>query len=144
MEKIQWELRYRSPLSPTKGVDDVLVETDAEHHAKHNGDREAAAKELADWFLANRVASPSTRFVYVRRAVVATSADMRAAAIPTAAAVEQEPAGGSSAQSASRDDSVPQAGQPGYQPPTDGGAGAATGGTSKAGAPKPVAGRVGA
>lgn len=67
----QWQLRYRSPLAPTKGVDDVIIETDS--------DLEPDAHALAQWWLATHMASPATRFVFVRRLVVATSAEMRAA-----------------------------------------------------------------
>lgn len=96
-QRTQWQLRYRSPLAPTKGVDDVIIETEA--------DDPAEARTLADWWLATKVGSPSTRFVYVRRLVVATSAEMRAAQSPTKAAeVEDEPTGPSVAQAMSRDD----------------------------------------
>jgi hypothetical protein len=67
----QWQLRYRSPLAPTKGVDDVIIETDSDH--------EPDAHALAQWWLATHMASPATRFVFVRRLVVATSAEMKAA-----------------------------------------------------------------
>lgn len=97
-ERILWQLRYRSPLSPTRGVDDVVIETAT--------DDPAEAEKLAKWWLEHKVPSPSTRFVYVRRLVVATAADMRAAQSPTAAKkVEDEPVTGPSpAQAASRDD----------------------------------------
>lgn len=136
MADILWQLRYRSPLSPTKGVDDVIIQA---------GDADEA-KRLADWWLANKVASPSTRFVYVRPLVVATMADMLAAALPTAnAPVEDEIIGRNPAQSASRDEKTPQ---PGTAEPNDAGAGVgvgvAGGGTAKAGASKPTVGRVGA
>jgi hypothetical protein len=57
-----WELRYRAPRS----IDNVQIETFT--------DNEAEAKALADAYLAT-LASPSIRFVYVRRIVVARSAD---------------------------------------------------------------------
>jgi hypothetical protein len=95
-----WQLRYRSPLSPTKGVDDVIIETD--------GDTEAEAQALAEWWLRTHVPSPSTRFVYVRRLVVATSTQMREAIARAAApAVDMPEPGGANAQAASRDPSVP-------------------------------------
>lgn len=98
-QRTQWQLRYRSPLAPTKGVDDVIIETEA--------DDAAEARKLADWWLATKVPSPSTRFVYVRRLVVATSAEMCVAQSPAKAAeveVEDEPTGPSVAQAMSRDD----------------------------------------
>jgi len=95
-----WQLRYRSPLSPTKGVDDVVIETDSE--------LEADAKALAEWWLATKMPSPSTRFVYVRRLVVATAGEMRLAQSrrgePVAAVDDLEKGGGDPSQAASRDD----------------------------------------
>lgn len=96
--RIQWQLRYRSPLAPTRGVDDVIIETETEDQAE--------ADKLAKWWLDTKVPSPSTRFVYVRRLVVATTADMRAAQAPAAKKpIDDEPTTGPSpAQAASRAD----------------------------------------
>jgi hypothetical protein len=68
MSEVLWQLRYRSPISPTKGVDDVQIST--------NSTDEARAKVVADYWLAKKMAHPSTRFVFVRRAVVQTEEDM--------------------------------------------------------------------
>ena len=59
---VTWELRYRAPRS----VDDVQIETFTEE--------EAEAKALADAYLAT-LASPSIRFVRLRKLVVARSVD---------------------------------------------------------------------
>lgn len=99
MAKVSWELRYRSPLSPTKGVDTVLIET--------NTALEADAKKVADYWLAKERPSPSTRFVYVRRAVVCTQDEMERELSKRGepvAAVDDLEGGGSPAQAASRDD----------------------------------------
>lgn len=68
IEKTDWQLRYRSPGSPTKGVDDVLIQT--------NSPDPARAREVADYWLARSMAHPSTTFVYLRRVVVQTEDDM--------------------------------------------------------------------
>jgi hypothetical protein len=70
--EILWQLRYRSPLAPTKGVDDVSISTDI--------DDEAEARRVADWWLSEHKPSPATRFIYVRKHVVATS-EMRRKAL---------------------------------------------------------------
>ena len=93
-ERTQWQLRYRSPLSPTRGVDDVVSETET--------DDLIAAQTLAEWWLDLKMPSPSTRFVYVRRLVVATSAEMRAALGPQKSVPEPEETGPSPVQAASR------------------------------------------
>lgn len=95
-----WQLRYRSPLSPTKGVDDVLIET--------NTNLEADAKRVADRWLATKMPSPSTRFVYVRPAVVYTQDQMEDELTKpaTPAAADEDLGGPSPAQAASRDDTV--------------------------------------
>jgi hypothetical protein len=110
---VYWQLRYRSPLSPTRTVDDVYLETDT--------DDEDDAKALADWWLANKVPSPSTRFVFVRRMVVATSAEMRHAIVAASrkGAPADEDKGGDLVTAAAG------SGMAGRPPsPTDGGAGA--------------------
>lgn len=95
-----WQLRYRSPLSPTKGVDDVLIET--------NTTLEADAKRVSEHWLATRRASPSTRFVYARPAVVMTQDlmedELTKPAVPIAE--PEDLSGPSPAQAASRDESV--------------------------------------
>lgn len=101
MARIAWQLRYRSPISPTKGVDDVIIETDT--------DSEPDAKVLAEWWLATHVPSPATRFVYVRRLVVATTAMMQKALAKAAEPPTDDPAdagGTNMAQAASRDSSI--------------------------------------
>ncbi len=67
-ERFDWQLRYRSPLSPTKGVDDVTIQT--------NSTDEGRAKVVAEFWLGKAMAHPGTKFVYVRRAVVQTEDDM--------------------------------------------------------------------
>lgn len=62
---VTWELRYRAP----RTIDDVLIETFSED--------EAEAKALADDYLAT-LASPSIRFVRLRKILVATSKDVPA------------------------------------------------------------------
>jgi hypothetical protein len=57
-----WELRLRTP----RRIDDVVIETDL--------DTEDEAKRLAEAYIAS-LASPSTRFIYVRRLIVARSKD---------------------------------------------------------------------
>jgi hypothetical protein len=57
-----WELRYRSP----RTIDNVQIET--------IGETEEEAKALADAYLQS-LGTPSVRFVYVRRIVVARSKD---------------------------------------------------------------------
>jgi hypothetical protein len=93
-----WELRYRSPLPPKKGIDDVIISTDT--------DSEADALALAEWYLATKRASPNTRLVYLRRFVVATSKEMREATGLVAAAATtkaQAPARGKPAGKAAED-----------------------------------------
>lgn len=100
VKRTLWQLRYRSPLSPTKGVDDVLIET--------NTTLESDARRVAEHWLATRRASPSTRFVYVRPAVVMTQDQMEEELTkPAQPAAEPDDLGGPSpAQAASRDETA--------------------------------------
>ena len=66
---IDWELRYRSPLSPSKGVDDVLVQTDAREGESVDAAYKRA-KVVADYWLGTARAHPNTTFIYLRPAVV--------------------------------------------------------------------------
>lgn len=67
-EKVTWDLRYRSPLAPTRGVDDVQIQT--------NSRDELRAREVAKHWLGKAMPSPATVLVYVRPAVVQTEDDM--------------------------------------------------------------------
>jgi len=70
MAETLWELRYRSPLAPSKGVDDIIISTDT--------DDEQQARKVADDFLATKVAHPSTRFISLRLFVAHSEKAMRA------------------------------------------------------------------
>lgn len=67
--KVQWQLTYRSPIADSKGVDNVLIETNSTH--------EHVAREVATYWLETHRAHPSTRFVAIRQIVVQTEDDMR-------------------------------------------------------------------
>jgi hypothetical protein len=131
--RTQWQLRFRSPLSETKGVDDVLIETPTDDYTE--------AKKLADWALATKFPSPGTRFVFLRKSVIATSEEMAKALAPAPpakpASNERVP---DRAQAASRSNVPPRApgaGSNKEQRPTDFGAGAAEDPDDK----QPAAGR---
>lgn len=64
-----WELRYRSPLADTKGVDVVIIET--------NSPDPLRAEAVARYWLANARPSPSTLLISIRRQVVQTEEDMQ-------------------------------------------------------------------
>lgn len=66
--KVTWELRYRSPIAPTKGVDTVEIQT--------NSNDVSRAKVVAEYWLGKERPHPSTKFVYVRPAIVQTEDDM--------------------------------------------------------------------
>ncbi len=129
-ERIEWELRFRSPVSSSKGVDTVKIETETR-------DEKEATALAYHWLSTGPMSHPATRFIYVRPSIVATTADMRAAGIwppPKPDGVEPEPQAEDEtptrnvAQSASRDETVPNAAIPPAAVP----------------AAKPPSGRVGA
>jgi hypothetical protein len=57
-----WELRLRTP----RRIDDVVIETDI--------DDEAEARRLAEAYIAT-LQSPATRYIYIRKLIVARSKD---------------------------------------------------------------------
>lgn len=132
--RTQWQLRFRSPMSETKGVDDIIIETDT--------DDPADAKTLADWTLTTKFPSPGTRFIFVRRNVVATTKDMKEALAPPKPPKPEKDEPPARAQAASRGAVAPKKAKPGdkEQRPTDFGAGAATDPSE----PAAARGRVGA
>ena len=63
-----WEVRYRSPLADTRGVDVVIIETSTSDPLR--------AEAVAKYWLANARPSPSTLLISIRRQVVQTEDDM--------------------------------------------------------------------
>jgi len=69
--KVYWQLRFRSPLALTRGVDDAQIET--------NSTDPARAEAVGRFWLSRNMAHPDTRFVFVRPWCVQTEDDMEAA-----------------------------------------------------------------
>jgi hypothetical protein len=57
--KTVWEVRFRSPVSDTKGVDTRRIET--------NSDDEARARIVAEFFINQQYPHPGTRLIFVRK-----------------------------------------------------------------------------
>ncbi len=57
----QWKLRYKSAMSPSRGVYDVLIESNSADYDQ--------ARWVAEDYLKSKMAHPSTRFVMLEPAV---------------------------------------------------------------------------
>src|SRR2546425_550608 len=64
----QWKLRFKSPLAPTRGVWDVLIETNSPEYDN--------ARKVADFYLSDRMPHPSTRFVMLEPAIAFSEDEM--------------------------------------------------------------------
>lgn len=78
MPDVIWRLRYRSTLSPTRGVDEVNIATKTADPVK--------ARAVAEFWLARSMSHQSTKFIDVRPFLACTEdellAEQKAAKVP--------------------------------------------------------------